>query len=70
MTVASDACKKDTKKLTVIPTSSVGTANPPSITPSSDQNTTSPRTLTITTRTTLYTINTTLMYQPLEKTTP
>jgi len=67
MTVVSDACRKDTKKLTVIPISYVGTANPPSTILSPALNTTSPTILITTITTTLSTINITLMGQPLEK---
>ena len=70
MTVVLDACKKDTKKLTVIPSFYAGTANPPSTILSSAQNTTSPTTLITTTKTTLSTTNTTLTAQSLEKTLP
>jgi len=67
MTVVSDACRKDTEKLTVIPISYVGIANSPSTILSPALNTTSPTILITTTKTTLSTINTTLMHQPLEK---
>jgi len=67
MTVVSDACRKDTKKLTVTPTYYVGTANPPSTILSPALNTTSSTILITTTKTTLSIINTTLMCQPLEK---
>jgi len=50
MTVVLDTCRKDTKKLTVILTSYVGTANPPSTILSSALNTTSPTTLTTITK--------------------
>jgi len=67
MTVVSDACRKDTQKLTVIPISYVGIANPPSTILSPALNTTSPTILITTTKTTLSTINTILMCQSLEK---
>jgi len=67
MTVVSDACRKDTQKLTVIPIYYVGIANPPSTILSPALNITSLTTLITTTKTTLSTINTSLMHQPLEK---
>jgi len=67
MTVVSDAYRKDTQKLTVIPISYVGIADPSSIILSPALNTTSLTILITTTKTTLSTINTILMCQPLEK---
>jgi len=70
MTVVLDACRKDTKKLTVTLPFYVGTANPPSTILSSALNITSPTTLITTTKTTLSITNTTLTAQLLEKTPP
>jgi len=70
MTVVLDACKKDTKKLTVIPIFYVGTANPLFITLLPALNTTSPTTRTTTTNTTLSTTNIILTAQSLKKILP
>ena len=70
MTVVLDACRRDTMKLTVIPTFYVGIANPPSTILSSALNTTSPTTLLIITKTILSTTNTTMTAQSLEKIPP